>query len=187
MFELLLTVFIVSNCGNSDFKTREYYTKHVRQNFNYYYPAIQLNKNDAEIWYRFKDLDVDYWSKVAKEFKEKQLKNINYVPWIGEKEGFNTYYWLSEVKPRLNIDVPLGQTKYFMNYRYATVIFCEDLIREEEKRGYEKVGEYLAKWWEEEQDFIQEKNHISIRELRYLEREKKQSKEPDSLDKSPFQ
>ena len=31
MFELLLTVVIVSNCGNSDFKTREYYTKHVRQ------------------------------------------------------------------------------------------------------------------------------------------------------------
>lgn len=164
MLELLLATFIVSQCGNEDFKTREYFTYHVRKDFNYYYVPILLNKNDPEIYRRMHGFENAYWEKVAKEFKDYQLSHIRYVPWIGEKEEqFNYMEWINLAKNRYKID----DVRDHIAYRYATVLFCEEVIKQEGYRGCERLKDLLDKWWQEEDEWAEKQNYKRARKLDY--------------------
>lgn len=163
MLELLLATIIVSKCGDSDFKTREYYTYHVRKNINYYYLPILLNSNDPEIYTRFRDLDDDYWIKVATDFKKEQEKRIKYTPWIGEHGdvNFGHYYWIEEANKKYQ----LNTFQDYISHRYATILYIENLIKTEKRYGYLQSYELLNKWWEEEVAWQTEHNYTPARNM----------------------
>jgi hypothetical protein len=176
MLELLLSAFIVSRCGDSDFKTREFYTHHVKQHYNYYHPAIILNLNDTEIRYRLYDFQDEYWDKVAKQFKEKQENSIRYVPWLSYKDNSLVQEFVYSEKNKFK-----NVMEDYLCYRYATILYCESLIKNKGYQGWMEVGEKLQEFYDEEVSWAEEHKFEIYRNRPrgwFLEKSMKESVEP---------